>query len=287
MSQEILRLGRTAGLSESAVPGCEDLERRRVQLWLLVLVVALGVPALIVLLGSQLVPALHDILDLRSIRLALAALLVAMLGYVAERERVLRRLERLLVEEQLRAATLLRRVTELDRVLDAARAMNSSLEPWVVLDLILEACCDLLDASAGAVLLGRGGSDGQLDVVQQVDRSGAARRPAAIEREVVIRSMAARRALLSDAAAGGEMHGARRGDVLVAPVELRDEVLGALYLVAGAAREPFDSVDVRTVTVFAEAVAAALGNAERHRSSGTNSPARAGLADGIGDLVLP
>jgi two-component system, OmpR family, sensor histidine kinase KdpD len=152
--EERAALARTAGLRDFDTPELEDVDRRRSQLWLLSLLVGLTIPAAIVVLGFEsLSRTFAELIDIRTVRLVLLALLVVLFGYVAERERVLRRLSTLLVEERVLTATLVARVQELDALLEASRAMNSSLKLSNVLDVILRSACDLLSAGEGSIQL--------------------------------------------------------------------------------------------------------------------------------------
>jgi signal transduction histidine kinase len=92
---------RTAGLGSFGTPKLEDVNRRRAQLWLLSLLIGLAVPAIIVAVGLDLLPeSLSHAFHQRTVQLGFLALLVALAGYVAEREVALRKLTRQVLEER-------------------------------------------------------------------------------------------------------------------------------------------------------------------------------------------
>lgn len=257
MAAEIAEISRSVGLPKGRLPDAEDVERRHTQLWLFALLVAVGVPAIILLLGSAVVPWFDELLDLTALRFALGGLLVAVLGYVAERERALRRLAMLLVQEQERASLLRERVVELDRLLDATHAMNSSLDPGVVLELILQAACEVCEVTSGTVLLRRGGT-GDYEVAASL---GTDHPPLAETSRALSRAVVTRRPVLDGTPHTGGVETA--GRVLIMPLDVRGEVAGALQLVASDQRGAFGAVDLRAVGVFAETAAATIGNAQR------------------------
>ncbi len=117
------------------------------QLWLLSLLVVLALPAAFAVLGV-LPPEASRFVNTTGARAGLAALLVAVVGYVIEGERSLRRLTGLLLDERTRTSVLEARVDELDLLLRASRAMNASLELDAVLGIIVASASELLGADA-------------------------------------------------------------------------------------------------------------------------------------------
>jgi two-component system sensor histidine kinase KdpD len=263
------RLARTAGLRDIAAPRLEDVHRRRSQLWLLSLLVGLAVPSFIVGLGYDVLPAwVEAALNLHTVRLTLLALLVVVFGYVAERERVLRRLTGLLIEERVLTASLVSRVDELDLLLEATRAMNSTLEIAAVLEIILRSAYDLLGAGAGSIQLV---DPEHPDMLKVAVVRGAT--PARLGQRqpfggVIASAITAHRAALqhgSQTTAAVSNHSI--GSVLVVPLEARGQLVGVLNLSAGGRRADFSAFELRSVAVFAEAAAAAIANARRHAIS--------------------
>ncbi len=70
-----------------------------------------------------------------------------------EKERHLRRLAKLLVDERVLGAALSNRLKELAMLYEAGKAMNSVLVVDEVLQLILSSAFELLRASSGSIML--------------------------------------------------------------------------------------------------------------------------------------
>jgi len=259
------QLARTAGLRDIDAPRLEDVHRRRSQLWLLSLLVGLAIPSFIVALGYDVLPAwVWTALDLHTVRLTLLALLVVVFCYVAERERVLRRLTGLLIEERVLTASLVSRVDELDLLLEATRAMNSTLDIATVLDVILRSAYDLLEAGEGSIQL----VDLQHPEMLEVAVARGASPARVGQRQPIGGGIAGAVAAHRDALLVGTQTTAASnrsiGTALVVPLEVRGRLMGVLNLSAGAQRPAFTAFELRSVAVFAEAAAAAIANARRH-----------------------
>jgi signal transduction histidine kinase len=129
MSQPRDQLLRTAGLGDFGTPQLQDVNRRRAQLWMLSLLVFLCVPAIIVASGLELLPdSVSSVLNQRTVQLGFVALLVALFGYVAEREVALRKLtgrlfDELAAHESMQAT--IEAMCELDDLKDDFLAMIS------------------------------------------------------------------------------------------------------------------------------------------------------------------
>jgi two-component system, OmpR family, sensor histidine kinase KdpD len=268
MQTEKDRLARTVGLREVTAPELEDVDRRRAQLWVLSLLVGLAVPVGILLMGVDVLPReVLDLLDTRTVRLVLVGMLVVVFGYVAEREMALRRLTTLLVDERVLTASLVARVNELDRLLEASRAMNSTLELPSVLDVILSSAYGLLQASEGSIMLLCQDDPGQLEVVAVRGSSMATRG----HRQQIGHGLAGQVARTREALLVQGHHELSSGQhdlgsALVVPMELRGELVGVLNLAMSSDREPFNEFHLRSVAVFADTAAAAINNARAHQT---------------------
>jgi two-component system, OmpR family, sensor histidine kinase KdpD len=253
-------LARAAGLKDLRLPLLEEVDRRRAQLWTLSLLVALAVPVVIVVVGLDAVGgAVSDALSMQNVRLVLLAMLVAVLGYVAEREVALRRLTVLLVEERVLTASLVSRVEELDLLLRATRAMNSALDLQSVLGQIADSAHLLLDAAGVSIRLVDHTDPDRLVVAAVAGDAGVAVGSTQALGEGLPGDAAARRdALLVEAAGGGD------GGALVVPMELRGVLVGVISVTSSATRTPFTEFDLRSVSVFAEAAAASISNARSY-----------------------
>jgi two-component system, OmpR family, sensor histidine kinase KdpD len=259
------QLAHTAGLRELDTPRLEDVDRRRAQLWLLSLLVGLAIPCVIVVLGFD---WLNELVDVSTLRLALLALLVAVFGYVAERERALRHLTTLLVDERVLTASLVSRVEELDLMLTATRAMNSSLELPRVLEVILTSAYDLLQAEGGSIQLVCADDPGYLEVAAVRGKTQAPMGSRQAIGEGLAGGVAsAREALLVVGRTEDSKVDRRIGSAMVVPLEVRGELAGVLNLDAGDERAAFTEFDLRSVAVFAEAAAGAIANARTHGSA--------------------
>lgn len=260
-------LARTAGLREFATPKLEDVDRRRSQLWMLSLLVGLAVPGAMVALGFDVFGDWFDgMMDLAKVRLVLLALLVAILGYVAEREHALRHLTELLVDERVLTAALVARVEELDLLLRASRAMNSTLQPTRVLEVILRSASDLLRAAEGSIQLVCTDDPRMLEVAavhgETTARIG--------QRQVVGDGLAGTVAASREALLVSGPHAATRRRLppessLVVPLEHRGDLVGILNLSVAQDSEPFTEFQLRSVAVFAETAAASIANARAHQ----------------------
>jgi len=87
------------------------------------------------------------------IQVGTVVLVLALAGYVMEKERHLRRLATLLVNERVLGAALSNRLKELAVLYEAGKALNSVLVIEEVLQLILSSAFELLEASNGFIML--------------------------------------------------------------------------------------------------------------------------------------
>lgn len=263
---EKAELARVVGLRDFRTPKLEDVDRRRSQLWLLSLLVGLAVPGAIVALGfDSLNRVFSDLVDVRLVRLVLLALLVALFGYVTEREVALRRLSRMLVDERVLTATLVARIADLDALLEASRAMNSSLQLSKVLDVILRSACGLLDARAGSIQLVRDDDPGTLAVAAVHGESTAKiGQHQTVGEGVAGGAAASGEAVLVTGPQKGNRSGVLVESALVVPLFNRGALLGVLNLSAPKTGEAFNEFQLRSVAVFAETAAAAIANARAH-----------------------
>lgn len=259
-------LARTAGLRDLDTPELEDVNRRRAQLWTLSLLVGLALPAAIVALGYDvLATRLGELIDVRVIRLILLALLVALFGYVAERERVLRELTTLLVDERVLTTALVAKVDELDLLVHASRAMNSSLQLERVLEVILRSACELLSATEGSIQL----VDPEDPTVLRVAAIQGTTTAQVGQRQGVHEGLAGKAAAARDALlVTGPYERSRSsrvvGSAIVVPLQHRDELLGVLNLSVPAGNPEFTQFQLRSVAVFAETASSAIANARAH-----------------------
>ena len=152
-SPEIARAARIVGLRDFDMPSLEAVERRRLQLWVVMAFMLLAVAGMAVLssLGvweeerpEWMPPAV--------IWGSVGALSVAFCIYAFEKELHLRKLTLLLADERVLTAALTNRLREVSALLEAGKAVNSALELDHVLDIILSSALELLEGKDGSII---------------------------------------------------------------------------------------------------------------------------------------
>lgn len=260
--EQLSAQARLVGLREFRTPTLEAIERRRVQLWLLSIVILLGVTAIVT--AGSLFPGIFGDLGIgdawftgTQFRGLMLTLTVGFSAYVFEKERHLRRLTRLLVDERVLTAALSNRLSEVSALLEAGKAINSVLEIDAVLHIILNSATSLLGATGGSIMLADPdaetlrvvcvhGNDAALDAVVGFDEGIAGR---------VARSWDP---LLVTGSLGGRIKPV--DSAMCVPLLHRSQLLGVLNL-NGDKRRAFTEYDLRALSLFAEHAAAAIANA--------------------------
>jgi signal transduction histidine kinase len=267
---ETQRAARAAGLRSHPHPSLSDVERRRTQLWTLalaVIVVLSGAVAALTLSGRVTFESLgledHEWVP----AVLVTGLAFAFLIYVYDKNRSLRRLEELLIEERVRSSGLSNRLTEVSSLSDIARGLTTTLDVKGVLDLILSSARALFDAQEGSVMLLS--EPGQLEVVAaqgpsaDVVMHGRVKLAQGISGRVAARNQAV---LLqgSDLPAPftGEGHPERGiNSAMSAPLERRDQLLGVLNLSETKGDRTYTDLDLQVLAVLTAHAAIAIGNA--------------------------
>jgi diguanylate cyclase (GGDEF)-like protein len=291
MSEEELRqAARLSGIRGSRLPSFEQVERRRFELWLMSTLLLMGVVGAFVILTMWDPEEMSQALRHPVARFAMLGLPVALSGYTIEKEMSLRRVSNLLMDERLLTTALTNRLHEISALLDAGRAVNSTLELDQVLDSILSGATDLLPASSGSVML----LDGEeLVVAAAVGNEGALGNRAAIGDGIAGHVARTREPLLIDGRASSAVFPGlvRRssGEVrsaLCVPLLERGELLGVLNLSAPAEGD-FSEYDLRAVSLFAEQTATAIGKARLYERSQRQAEAlaRAATSDALTGLA--
>jgi hypothetical protein len=146
------REARIVGIKDFSTPSLEAVDRRRSQLWTVAFAglasLATAVSLLTTAGGRHL-----GFANRLGFRIGTVVLVVALAFYVMEKERHLRRLSTLLVNERVLAAALSNRLKELAVLYEAGKALNSVLLIEEVLHLILSSAFELLEASSGFIML--------------------------------------------------------------------------------------------------------------------------------------
>lgn len=252
---------RIVGIKDFSTPSLEAVDRRRSQLWT---VAFAGLASLAAAVGLLTSAGGHHLgfANRLGFRIGTVVLVVAMAGYVMEKERHLRRLSTLLVNERVLGAALSNRLKELAVLYEAGKALNSVLVIDEVLQLILSSAFELLEASSGCIMLlegpnnlvvacraGENAADG--DCLELGD--GIATRVVRDREPLLIQGT-----LCEDGPPGAE-------SAVCVPLVHRGDALGVLIL-KGAAEHVYSEHDLRAVALFAEHAAIAVANARLYEA---------------------
>jgi K+-sensing histidine kinase KdpD len=267
----LLHEARVAGLGRVDAPTLEEVERRRTQLLAIGFLTVLGVVAILAL--GRLQEATAWASDSR-LQVLLVTLVVGMFVYVADRERRLRVVTRLLVDERALTTALVQRLGEVRTLLGVAKALNSSLGLDVVLSRIVDAATGMLYAERGEVLL----TDGE--ILRVVATSGpGGEMGAELTYNQTPAGYAARTWELVATPGDGDTPPA-----IYAPILHANQLLGVLTVVGHRSR-PFSDYDTRAALLFAEQAAFAIAATHRAEASKWEEAERAELTNKRGALV--
>jgi diguanylate cyclase (GGDEF)-like protein len=270
------RDARVVGLSAAPPPTLDDVEHRRIHLWIVMMVLAVAVLVCLVCVAVW-----------GQLPLAAPFMAVPVVGgyciYAIHQERLLRTATRQLMSERVLVTALEGRLQELTALLDAGRAMNDVLELSEVLERILDNALDLLGASDGSVMLT--GAPGTLHAVCVRGNDNARDSVVQIGHGVAGQVAATREPLLIQ----GELEAGRLENppesAMSVPLVHRGELLGVLNVNAHHGRR-FDEYDLRALSVFGEHAASSIANARLYEAERSNAIALAHRAyhDPLTDL---
>ncbi|GJL82935.1 MAG: hypothetical protein DHS20C01_25690 [marine bacterium B5-7] len=139
------------------------LDRRRVQIWILTVIVLLLITVSMSLIGGDAVESLPDWLSDRHLIIGAFVLVVLYGFYVFEKENQLRKLTRFLVEEQFHKDVVNRRLKLVESFLDSSKAANLEINEQHALDIIGRHADQFFDDSSVAIYLTR--DEGHLSVI--------------------------------------------------------------------------------------------------------------------------
>jgi two-component system sensor histidine kinase KdpD len=264
ISQRIRHEARVAGLREERAPSIEMVERRRMQLWFLtvVIVVVLGLATLVASGNAGRFNWIAG--ESWILRGAVAALGLGFCIYAVEKEIHLHRLSRLLVDERVLNSAMAKRLQMNAALFNAGKALNSVLDLDDVLDAILANALDLLDGATGSVMLLE--DDEQLRVVAVRGSRLARDARVRLGESIAGRVARSREPLLingmvtPDEYPGYEDRESQTSSAMCVPLANRGQLLGVLNVSASADRQ-FDEHDLQVLSLFAEPVAAAIAKA--------------------------
>lgn len=258
LDQLVEREAKIVGIHDFHTPTLEAVDRRRSQLWTVAFSALVCLSVGVALLASRRTHTL-GFANRAPFRVGTVVLVVALAAYVMEKERHLRRLARLLMEERLLGAALSNRLKELATLYEAGRAMNSVLAIDDVLRLILSSACELLQAGRGSIMLVD--RPGVLVLVSAVGAGPVPGTEIPFGDGVAGRVAAERQPLL--------VQGATPRDTAVCvPLVHRDQLFGVLTL-SGSPARVYTQHDVRAVAMFAEHAAIAIANARLYEEERT------------------
>lgn len=284
-AEQIRREARVVGLRDIVSPSLESVERRRLQLWALTLVILLAVSAAVTVV-STLRPRAGAVVTPGALRVGVVLLAGAFGIYALEKEMHLRRLSRLLTDQRILTTALTNRLHEMSLLLEAGRAMNSVLELPSVLETILRGAMDLLSAESGSIMLLE--DPETLVAVLARGNDEAVGRRVAVGAGIAGRVAATREALLIEGQADAAQFpglSERERQVLSAlsvPLVSRNKLFGVINVNASTDRR-YTVYDLQAASIFAEQAAGAIANAHLYETERANAQ-RAAIAREFGSL---
>jgi diguanylate cyclase (GGDEF)-like protein len=256
------REARIVGIKDFSTPSLEAVDRRRSQLWTVAFAGLAALATAVSLLTTAGGGRHLGFASRLGFRIGTVVLVVALAFYVMEKERHLRRLSTLLVNERVLGAALSNRLKELAVLYEAGKALNSVLLIEEVLHLILSSAFELLEASSGLIMLLEGP-----DNLVVACRAGVVTENGnhlVLGEEIAYRVVREREPLLVH---GSTADNGRLEDqsVVCVPLIHREDVLGVLIL-KGAPDHVYSEHDLRAVSLFAEHAAIAVANSRLYEA---------------------
>jgi K+-sensing histidine kinase KdpD len=267
----LLSEARIAGLGKVDAPTLEAVDRRRTQLWAVGFLTVLGVGSILALGRLQ---GVSGWAANSRLQVLLITLVVGMFVYVADRERRLRVVTRLLVDERALTTALVQRLGEVRTLLGVAKALNSSLGLDVVLSRIVDAATGMLFGERGQILL----TDGE--ILRVVATSGP---DGHIGEEVSLNTSRA-----GQAARTWELVSTPGTDeappAIYVPILHASQLLGVIAIYGHRSR-PFSDYDTRAAMLFAEQAAFAIAATHRAEASKWEEAERAETSSKRGAFI--
>ena len=269
LDEEFAETARVVGIRGFETPSLEAVERRRSELWTLAFltVCVLAVGLVLVSVAGDVDGRAQHVVRTPAFRIALVAATLGLALYVLEKERYLRRLTRLLLEERVLTAALSNRLKELATLCEVGKAVNSVLALEDVMDIILSSALELLEGQSGSIMLLTEDSPDHLQVLceqgNQAARGARVRIGEGVAGQVAVR----REPLLINGAVtgGGDRRTVPVASAVCVPLLARGEMLGVLN-VNGNVERVFTEYDLRALTLFAEHAASAVSNSRLYEA---------------------
>ncbi|MBK5288069.1 MAG: GAF domain-containing protein [Acidimicrobiia bacterium] len=272
ISQRIRHEARVAGLNEHA-PSIEMVERRRLQLWSLTIIIMIGIGLASLAVSGATGQTSWITGDPWILAGGVSVLAVGFCIYAVEKEVHLHRLSRLLVDERMLSNTMAQQLQMNTALFNAGKALNSVLDLDEVLDAILANALELLGSVGGSVMLLE---DQSVLRVVAVRGEGTVRDARVRLGESMVGRVAKSREplLVTTELAAAELSGAIEPDVeiggaMCVPLVNRGQLLGVLNVLAPKSVE-FQPEDLSVLSLFAEPVAAAIAKAGLYEAERAN-----------------
>ncbi len=254
-------------LDRTSVPDLETVEHRRMQLWVMTLLLFLSSITALGLIVFGVEVRLPSWLGPGRVAASLIGLSVLFSAYAVDKEIVLRRLTRQLIEERVLAASLKSRLEEAQSLLEAGKLLTAGLDLGEVLDTILHTSMDLLDGQNGSIMLAQ--SSDELRTVCSSNRSAARGARVPFNQGIAGRVAATREPLLINGSIRWEHY--REGEspkpvsAVSVPLVHCGELIGVLNVNAEPSRT-YTEHDLRALAGFADQAATAIVNAQLYAS---------------------
>lgn len=273
-SVNVRRTARLAGLRGFETPTLEQVERRRWELFgtTFFVLVAFAIGMVILSFLDERPSWLPESMNasLNVVRVALVLLSVAFAVYVMDKERHLRRLTKVLVNERVLTAALSNRLKEISLLTEAGKAVSSTLEMEDVLGIILRAAFELLEADEGSVMLAEGEDLVVAAAVGHPKRFIGDRHPMTEGLSGYVARTS--EPLLIEGRADTAQSGPAAPDkpairsAMSVPLKIQGKLLGVLNLNVISGERRYDEYDLRALGLFAEHAAMAIRHARVLRS---------------------
>jgi two-component system sensor histidine kinase KdpD len=260
LEEQVRREARTSGLHDFVTPSLEAVERRRLQLWAVAIVILAGLTAATSTLALWPdLPRPAPWINPRVLGLIALLVTVGFGAYAVEKERALGRLTALLMDERVLTAALSNRLKEVSALMAAGRAVNSVLALQDVLDIILGSALELLHGDQASIML----VDGPRHLRVVCSRGNGHAEGARVALGTGISGQVALSRHPRLIVGPSEPHQYARdiapNSAMCVPLIHRDELLGVLN-VASLGDRMFSEYDLRAVTLFAEHAAVSIAN---------------------------
>lgn len=251
---------RRAGIRRGTSVTLEAVERRRVQLWMVMSTLLVGLSLVIVITSTWPRLASYAVVRPEVLRLSMLGLSVGFSAYVLEKERSLHRLGHLLVEERVLRGALASHTWRLHSLVEAGRSVGGRLDLERVLGVLVQSARELFHAELVAVHLATGS---RLEVAaMSASDAGVEYVPRELAASVMRDRRAAHAVLIAERLPGGTVIDQL---AIAAPMVNRGELLGVLEIRRGVDRE-FADAHVSALEALADHAATAIAQVRLYES---------------------